>query len=286
MGRYYDDKISLAGLDPANPSYQTLINAANAVDRAESNWYERRREGFDQLDFGDFNKSKGDVERKYAELVSGLSVYDFKSTFDRVGPSRKNATGVFRFVHNTFTNQGITDGYSTERYEEGEEDDDGNIDYVISSDVLNYHVGRGKGNADTLYDDLKAFRTSSLSSKNFYRFDDDDEDPGFVRVSDVFKGFGEVPIAWKPKSGYSPQQLQVMNAAGTDYNLQVGPVIEQYKNVLDKYNKAGGGPLEFIFYDGGTPDFIYENFQGKNTSYNRPNNLESELIKETRGFGS
>ena len=286
MGRYYDDKISLAGLDPANPSYQTLINAANAVDRAESNWYERRREGFDQLDFGDFNKSKGDVERKYAELVSGLSVYDFKSTFDTVGPARKNATNVYRFVHNTFDNMGITEGYSDERYEETEEDEDGNVGYVLATDVLRYHVGRGKGNVDTLYDDLSAFRTSSRSSKDFYAYVDDDEDPGYVRVSDVFKGFGEVPLAWKRKSGYSAQQLQVMKAAGNDYDSQVGPVIDEYKNVLDKYNKAGGGPLEFIFYDGGTPDFLYENFQGKNTSYNRPNNLESELIRETRGFGS
>ena len=284
MGRYYDDKISTAGLDPANPFFQALENAANAVDRAESDWYKRRRDGFDQLDFGDFNKTDGQVERKYAELVRGLSVYDFKSTFDSVGPSRKDETGVFRFVRNTFDNMGITEGYSSERYVEGEEDDDGNVSYVVADDVLRYHVGRGKGMVDTLYEDLSAFTTSSLSSKNFYRFIDDDEDPGHVRVFDVFRGFGEVPLAWKRKSGYSAQQLQVMNAAGNDYESQVRPTINAYNNTLAQYEGAGGGPLDSEFYTG-TPDFPYEGYEGTNTSYNRPQNLERALIKETRGFG-
>ena len=284
MGRYFDDKISTAGLDPANPFYQALLNAASAVDRAESDWYKRRRDGFNQLDFGDFDKTDGQVERKYAELVSGLSVYDFKSTFNNVGPSRKNATNVFRFVHNTFDNMGITEGYSTERYEETEEDEDGNVGYVLATDVLRYHVGRGKGNVDTLYDDLSAFRTSSRSSKDFYAYVDDDEDPGYVPVSDVFKGFGEVPLAWKRKSGYSAQQLQVMNAAGNDYESQVRPTITAYNNTLAQYEGAGGGPLDSEFFTG-TPDFPYEGFEGTNTSYNRPQNLEPDLIKETRGFG-
>ena len=283
MGRYYDDKISLSGLDKLNPFFKPLENAAEAVDRAESDWYERRKDVFDELDFGDFRESAGDVERKYSRLVSGLSVYEFKETFDSVNPSRRSATGIFRPVHNTFGTSGITDGYATDIYVE-EEDDEGDTVFVVADNVLNYHVDRGKGSVDTLYDRLGAFRTGDTSDSEFFAFIDDD-DPGYFPTT-VFKGFGQVPLAWQSKSGYSSQQLQVMNAAGKDYNDQVGPKIEAYNEARANYEGAGGGPLESDFYDGGTPDFLYQDFQGTSTSYNRPENLPAVLIKETRGFGT
>ncbi len=285
MGRYYDDKISLVGLDIANPFYKALLNAADAVDKAEGDWYKRRRDVFDELDFGDFSKSDGQVESKYAALKSGLSVYDFKAEFDKVNPSRKTGSDVYRFVHNTFPKSEISAGYSDERYVETEENDDGDTSFVVSSDVLEYHVNRGKASVDTLYDDLSAFKTSSRSSTNFYEFIDDD-DPGYFSVNDVFKGFGQVPLAWNSKSGYSSQQLQVMKAAGDDYDQQVGPVITAYNTVLSNYNGAGGGPLDSEFYNGGTPDFLYQDFVGADNSYNRPQNLPAALINEARGFGS
>ena len=284
MGRYYDDKISLSGLDKLNPFFKPLENAAEAVDRAESDWYERRKDVFDELDFGDFRESANDVERKYSRLVAGLSVYEFKEKFDEVDPTRRPNTDDFRFVHNTFPTSGITDGYATDIFVE-EEDDDGDTFFVVADNVLNYHRGKGKGSVDTLYDNLSAFRTSSTSDDEFYEFIDDD-DPGYFETNNVFKGFGEVPLAWQSKSDYTSQQLQVMNAAGKDYNDQVGPKIEAYNQARANYESAGGGPLESEFYDGGTPDFLYQDFQGTSTSYNRPENLPAVLIKETRGFGS
>ena len=286
MGRYYDDKISTAGLDPANPFFQALNNAANAVDRAESDWYERRKDVFDELDFGDFRESARDVERKYSRLVSGLSVYEFKDKFDDVSPSRRPATDVFRLVHNTFPTSEISEGYATDIFVEEADDDDGDTAFVVADNVLRYHVSRGKGNVDTLYDNLSAFRTSSRSDAEFYEFIDDDDDPGHFLTNNVFKGFGEVPLAWQAKSDYTSQQLQVMNAAGNDYNDQVGPKIQAYNEARANYEGAGGGPLESEFYDGGTPDFLYQDFQGTSTSYNRPENLPAVLIKETRGFGT
>jgi len=284
MGRYYDDKISLSGLDKLNPFFKPLENAAEAVDRAESDWYKRRKDVFDELDFGDFRESARDVERKYARLVSGLSVYEFKDKFDDVSPSRRPATQVFRFVHNTFPTSEISEGYATDIFVE-ETDDDGDSVFVVADNVLRYHVSRGKGNVDTLYDNLSAFRTSSRSDAEFYEFIDDD-DPGHFPINNVFKGFGEVPLAWQAKSGYTSQQLQVMNAAGNDYDNEVGPKIRAYNEARANYEGAGGGPLKSEVYDGGTPDFLYQDFQGTSTSYNRPENLPAVLIKETRGFGT
>ena len=250
MGRYYDDKISLSGLDKLNPFFKALERAAKAVDDAEDDWYERRREMFDELDFGDFNKSDGDVERKYSQLKPGLSVYDFKSTFERLDPDRRSSSGEVRLVHDTFPTSGINSGFSDQIFVK-DEDDEGDTIYVVADNVLAYEIDRGKGNIDTLYDNLGAFRTSSRSDAEFYEFiDDGDDTVGFFLANNVFKGFGEVPLAWESKSGYSSQQLQVMKAAGFDYDEQVGPKIEAYEEAVAQYEGAGGGPLESKVYKG------------------------------------
>jgi hypothetical protein len=248
MGRYYDDKISLSGLDKLNPFFKALERAAKAVDDAEDDWYERRREVFDELDFGDFNKSDGDVEKKYSQLKPGLSVYDFKSTFDNVDPDRRTASGEIRLVHDTFPTSGINSGFSDQIFVE-EEDDEGDTVFVVADNVLAYQVDRGKGNIDTLYDGLAAFKTSSTSDSEFFEFIDDD-DPGYFEANNVFKGFGQVPLAWESVTGYSSQQLQVMNAAGNDYDAEVGPKIQEYKDALAQYEGAGGGPLDSKVYKG------------------------------------
>ena len=250
MGRYYDDKISLSGLDKLNPFFKALERAAKAVDDAEDDWYERRREMFDELDFGDFNKSDGDVERKYSRLVSGLSVYEFKDKFDQISPLRRSSSGGVRLVHDTFPTSGINSGFSDQIFVE-EEDDEGDTVFVVADNVLAYQVDRGKGNIDTLYDNLGAFRTSSRSDAEFFEFiDDGDDTVGYFPTNNVFKGFGQVPLAWESKPGYSSQQLQVMKAAGFDYADQVGPKIEAYEEAVAQYEGAGGGPLNTTFYNG------------------------------------
>jgi len=298
MGRYYDDvvKSSLVGLDPANAFYGPLQSAANAVNTAEKNWYRRRRDMFDELDFGDDEKSSDEVEEKYANLKPGLSVYEFKSEFDRVNPQRKSASGSIRYVANTFDLSGITDGYAdtsdTPIYEVEDEDEDGNLSFKLAEDprILRYQVGRGKGNIDTLYTDMKAFTSDRgpLDDKDYYvqEYDEEEDETTYVRFRDVFRGFGEVPLAWNRKSDYSDQQLQVMNAAGNDYEDEVRPVIRDYETALQNYRTNGGGDLTEDFYSSPNPDFPYENFQGSDNSYNRPKDLDRDLIKETRGFGS
>ena len=334
MGRYFDDKISLVDLDDANPSFLSLQAAAAAVEQAEIDWYKRRKDVFNELDFGDFNKTEEQIEDDYATLVSGLSVYEFKDKFDDLEVDRKTDTQEFRLVHNTFPTSNITDGYSTEIFVE-EEDEDGDTGFVVADNVLSYHIGRGKGAVDTLYDDLAAFSTSSRSDAEFYEFIDGD-DPGYFVVDNVFKGFGEVPLAWEAVPGYTDQQLQVMNAAGNDYDSEVGPAIAEYEAALASYIDGGGGNLEdssvvykgvaagefvigvayqikepgttvftdigaannlagtrFIATGVGSGDgtatadmFPYENYVGVTRSYNRPQTLPLELIKETRGLGS
>jgi|TARA_Y100000289_G_scaffold59387_1_gene65422 hypothetical protein len=283
MGRYYDEKVSLAGLDPANPLFGPLRQAAEDIDRAEDAFFDSRVEVFNQLDFDGFSQKASEVEEKYEDFIN-VSIYEYKSTFNNINPPRNVATGSIRYVHDEFGFSGITDGYATGFYVVIDDDEDGAV-YGTANDVLAYQTGRGKGSIDPLYPGLKAFHTTSTSSTDFY-VNEEDEDGGIfkTRFYDVFKGFGEVPYAWQAKGQYSSRQLGVMNAAGNAYEDQVRPLINAYDAALQAYNGAGGGPLVSDLYFSNDPDFPWKDFQGTNTSYNRPEDLPADLIKETRGL--
>ena len=283
MGRYFDEKISFAGLDPANPLFGPLRQAAEDIDRAESDFFKNRVKAFNQLDFDKFDVDASDVEEKYNNFID-VSVYEYKTTFNNINPPRNLATGTIRYVHDVFPLSGITDGYATQFYVVVDDDEDGAV-YGTATNVLAYQTGRGKGAIDPLYPGLKAFHTTSKTSTTFY-VDVEDEDGGIFKVpfNDVFKGFGEVPYAWQAKGQYSSRQLGVMNAAGNAYEEQVRPFIDTYEAALQAYNNAGGGPLVSDFYFSNDPDFPWKDFQGTNISYNRPDNLPADLIKQTRGL--
>jgi len=282
MGRYYDDKVTLAGLDPANPLFGPLRQAAEDIERAEDDFFKNRVEVFNELDFDDFDESASDVEKKYEDLID-IPIYEYKSTFNDINPSRNIATGAIRYVHDVFELTDITDGYATGFFIEIDDDEDGAV-YGVAENVLAYQTGAGKGAIDPLYPGLKAFHTTSTSSTDFYIEVEDEEGAFIAPFNNVFKGFGEIPYAWQAKGQYSSRQLGVMNAAGKAYEAQVRPFINAYDSALQAYNGAGGGPLVSGFYSSNNPDFPWKGFQGTNTSYNRPENLPAELIKQTRGL--
>lgn len=285
MGRYFEDRVSTGQLDPANPAFGPLRQAATAVNTAETAWYERRREVFDELDFGGFGRSAEQVERRYANLVAGVSVYEFTDTFNRAGATEKDSTDNIRFVKDTFELTNIVSGFSDERFIESEEDDDGDTSFIVADDVLEYQVGSGKRSVDTLYESLAAFSSSDLSRTTYYEFIDDD-DPGHVVVNDVFRGFGEVPHRYNATAAFTSQQLQVMRAAGADYDAQVGGAIAEYERQLDRYGGDNGGDLVSNVHRSDDPDFQYEGYDGStlSSSYNRPGELNRRLIRQVRGF--
>ena len=259
MGRYYDDKVSVAGLDPANPFFSPIKQAADAIDRAEEDFYEDRRDMFKELNDNNSVGNKGRVEAEYARLHTGLDVYDFKSQFNKTNPSRNEGRrsggeNVYRYVYAPWELTTFEAGYADDVYELGEEDDDGDALHELATDVLNYHEGRGKVQIDTLYQDVEAFSSGDRVNGYFEKIEDDDGD--FYDPITVFSGFGEVPLAWKRKGSYSSHDLQVMNAAGTAYEEDVRPKINEYRLRLIDYKQNGGGTLVFDFYEG-TPCLLY-----------------------------
>ena len=285
MGRYYDDKVSVAGLDPANPFFSPIKQAALAINNAEEDFYEDRRDLFKELNGNNSVGNKDRVEAEYARLHTGLDVYDFKSTFNRANPSRRSGGGNdYRYVYAPWELTTFEAGFADDVYELGEEDDDGDSQYELAEDVLNYHEGRGKVGIDTLYQNVRAFTTSRTKRGYFERVDDDDDGYRYDSIT-VYEGFGEVPLAWERTGSYSSHDLQVMNAAGTAYEEDVRPKINEYRFRLIDYEANGGGPLVFDFYEG-TADFPYEGYTGESTTYNRPRNLSAGLIDQARGFSS
>jgi len=284
MGRYYDEKISLEGLDPANPFFGPVIQAAENVDREESAFYRSRRDLFNEMDFGNFNRDEVQVEFSYVAAVPNVSVWNFKNTFNSVNPSSYSGSGQTRIIWDQFDNLDFTSPLAD--VYESEEDDDGDTFFTQATNVRLYPVGRGEPNVDTLFTNLRIFTSNSFISKSppFFEYVDDDDDPGYYPIFDIYEGFGEVPYHWRPKSGFSSQQLQIMYAAGNAFDSFVGPAINDYNSKYNQYFSSGGGNLDEDFYTGGTPNAPWQNFQGSSVSYNRPQNLPASLIKEARGL--
>jgi len=286
MGRYYDEKISLDGLDPANPLFGPVIQAAEEVDRKESEFYRLRRDLFTEMNFGSFNRDEVQVEFNYVAAVPNVSVWNFRNTFNSVNPSSYSGSGLTRLVRDSFDkvdfSSPLADVYDVE------EDDDGDDVFTQATDVHLYPVGRGEPNVDTLFTNLRVFTSNNFISKSppYFEFVDDDtvDDPGYYPLFDVYEGFGEVPYHWQPKSGFTSQQLQIMYAAGNAFNSIVGPAINDFESKYNQYLSSGGGNLDEDFYTGGTPNAPWQNFQGSSVSYNRPQNLPASLIKEARGL--
>ena len=69
MGRYPTIDPDREYLDPRNPFYQVVIEASKELSKAEDRWYKRQAGPvFNEYDFGGFNETDGDVEKKYDDF--------------------------------------------------------------------------------------------------------------------------------------------------------------------------------------------------------------------------
>ena len=300
MGRYKTVDDEGKYLDPKNPNYQKLTVAIKDLKQAESDWYESRKDYFASLNGGSFNKSPTQIENKYDSDI-GDEPWEYKSIFDSVNPSRNDKTGD-RFVQDNFDGDSGVDVNTTLLVENGEDDEGdacSSLSHVLPAlreetdscdadpapDVLNYESGRGAPGIDCLYDNLSLFGSGNAIT-GFYFVegeDDDDGNPQFDSVT-VFTGFGEVPFAWKPKSGYTKRDLSVMKAAGDSYESEVQPFLDDYISALSDFESTGGGNIDFD-YEGGTIDSPWEGFKGKKVSYNRPGpNKFKPIVDQARGI--
>lgn len=302
MARYPTVRDTNKLLDPSNPNYGLLLAAITNLSNKEDDFYENRRRVFDQYDFGGFDESVEQVEAKYDTEI-GDEPWNYKDDFDDIDPDRQNGGGAKRLVQYTFDLSGITAGFadSTLVVENGEDDDGdycGNEKYVIPENrkdddcdsdpalrVLDYETGRGKGQIDCLYKGLAAFKDNDdqVSTNYYVQGEDDDDGDEVFEEQAVFRGFGEIPFAWKEKDGYTKRQLSSMNAAGAKYEELVRPAITQYQNALTAYGEYNGGDLGYEEHLSTDTEFPWEGLVGNQITYNRPEDLPGTLVRQARG---
>jgi len=301
MGRYPTIRDTNEFLDTSNPTYGPLLQAITKLREKEDEFYENRRKVFDEYDFGDFGESAEQVEAKYDADI-GDKPWEYKSKFDNAGATRRGSSGgATRFVQNSFTLSGITDGFVSLLVENGVDDDGdpcGGEAYVLPENrkaefcesdpafrVLDFPIGRGKASVDCLYQNLAAFNSSSDQASTGYFVqgeNDDDGAPQFIRQF-VYTTFGEVPFNWNETDDYTKRQLSSLKAAGDKYEEIVRSGITEYESVLVTYREFNGGDLGYEEHLSTDTDFPWEGLVGDNTTYNRPEDLPGRLVRQARG---
>lgn len=277
-------------LDSSNPYAAALANAKDALILAEDTFYEDRLQAFDELDLGTFSKTVAEVEEKYDKLLD-IQPWEYASEFEDESPTRRTGesevippavdpTPVRRYVLNQFPTSGITAGdvgsvHGWTVYKDG---------VNVTSNVLAYHVGRGKNSVDPLYGGLKAFDSpGNILSGYTYTYEIFGET--FTGILGVRDSFGEVPLSWNPTANYNSRDLGVMKAAGDRYETLVRSFITHYDEMLALYNGAVGpspGPGEDETFTG-VGDTPWDGFTGSDVSYNRPSGLPNNFVKQVRG---
>ena len=282
-------------LPPSNPQSANFQAAIDALVKAEDKFYDNRIDVFNELDFGNFTHTRDEVEAKYENLFnSKLGPWEYQAEFESEAPSRKEGDThlvpsptpgggfteepSYRFVKNSFAKSGISSGYvetifpwTIKRYGSS-----------ASEEVLAYHFNRGKVSIDPLYGGLKAFKSAG-SELSGYTYS-----AGlFTGPLQVWDGFGQVPEAWQGTANYNSRQLGVMKAAGDVYEDMVRGKINSYITALNAYNAEAGGDDDFDLIDDtftGVGDRPWDGFVGSNVSYNRPNDLPRQFVREVRGI--
>jgi hypothetical protein len=280
-------------LDPKNIYYGTLNAAVEALNKAQDDFYKSRKEAYEELDYDTFPDNKGQVEKKFDDLMDPLKPWDWKSTFDSLSLTRKTGdTHIqpplvdpqpsYRFVKDSFPLAGISGGYvqdvfpwTVKRYGS------------TVTDVLAYHFNRGKRSVDPLYGGLKAFKTAGKELPGYTYtvtvFDGEGNPFDFTSPLQVWDSFGQVPEAWNSTTSYNSRKLGVMDVNGQKYEDMVREAINEYDNALALYVSYSGGELIDDTFTG-VGEEPWDGYKGKDISYNQPQGLPEDFVRQVRGI--
>jgi hypothetical protein len=98
----------------------------------------------------------------------------------------------------------------------------------------------------------------------------------------AYEGFGEEPLAYNGRGGLSDFEAHMLKLVGDAYEATVRPALNSYQSCLSSYQGSNGSPTEAVF----TPSAggqQWSGYMGSTGGYNRPGELNAELVRETRG---
>lgn len=98
----------------------------------------------------------------------------------------------------------------------------------------------------------------------------------------VYEGFGVEPVAYNGRGGLSDFEAHMLKLVGDAYEDTVRSALSTYQSRLSAYQGANGSPTDAVFTPspGGQQ---WGGYSGSTGGYNRPGELNAELVRETRG---
>ena len=269
MGRR--NVVKLSTLDVNVPGYGPLAIAIENLRDAEDDFYNARE---DQLDrYPGLSVTARSVEKEYDKLY-GNDPWNYSS---RGGSSSNERTESDSTTDVDGNDQDLV--YVQIPYDRKDDEilegitgttqafDDPDAHY------LHYNPGVGVLAIDITFENISFFKKGSTSA-----FEIQD---GF---SETFQtGFGEVPVFYNGNSNYSGKQLHMFSKLGAIYDSIVAPKYTAYTSALNTYNNNNGTVTTNPILRDPFKE-AWDNFQGDETGYNRPEKLERKLRREAMGF--
>ncbi len=240
-------------------NYLDLINAIDALQGAEENFYKSRAEELSAYK-GAVTVGKTQIEQEY-DAQLGSKPWEYTDNFNASNNAEAEAT----------TGGGPLGGGPPTPFLVLLPDvgDDDRWDPDSTSGVLDpkqyvlYTPGAGEEQVDVFYQDIDWFKDSGPGEDG---------------------GFGEVPIKYQDNSALTGWMAHMYRLVGSLYDDKVKPKWNKYKDERDEYNNSvggGGGGGNFFSGNGNEP---WKGYQGSaNLSYNRPKDLSTKLVKEAMG---
>lgn len=264
MARY--PLVSTATIVLTNSAAGSLLTAREALENAENSFYRSRRDLVNSYPMKSRDITTSEIESLY-DAHLGNEPWRYRNRFNNSGSTLK--TGTYSGDINEFYVE-AWGAAPTGGYPDTEGDVflyDGERGAAWVDLIVQYGYNKGFSRSG---DTRRASRTSGAG------------DGQTTTYYTVFEGFGELPLAYNGRGGLSDFEAHMLKLVGDAYEDEVGSALNSYTSSLDSYQGSNGSPTEAAF-DSNNGTQTWNGFTGVEGGYNRPERLNADLVRETRG---
>lgn len=279
MARY--PIVSASTIIVTNPSAGPLLAALEALGRAETSFYEARRDLINSYPMKTRDITTSEIEALY-DTYLGNEPWNYSSRFTNSNSELK--TGAYGNAEDgLFTSATHSEFYVEEWGDTPIETYPTTVGNSFSDLAFLYDGERGAAWVDLIgqygynngFSSKGGTRTGSLSAGA--------GDGNTISMYTVYEGFAEEPVAYNGKGGLSDFEAHMLKLVGDAYEESVRSSLDNYLSKLETYQGTNGSPTEAVFNSTNISQ-PWEGYVGVAGGYNRPELLNSELVRETRGI--
>lgn len=282
MARY--PVVNTATIVLTNPSAGPLLRAIENLSAAEDEFYGDRRDLVNSYPMKTRDITRTQIETLY-DTHLGNEPWRYSSRFEASGSTLKtgsygNTGGGFisqeshtelwvtawgdtptSATYPTTRGAGISDG-AGEHFLFDEERGAAWVDLIVKHGYNNGFTGRGSSTSRSI-----TSGAGDGASTTFYQ---------------VYEGFGVEPVAYNGRGGLSDFEAHMLKLVGDAYEDTVRGAINSYNGSLNSYRGANGSATEAEFSSNSATQ-PWEGYTGTSRGYNRPEELNIDLVRQTRG---